>query len=260
VFRTGPTTSALSVYYNVGGTAIPGTDYQALSGNVTIDSGNPSQNIAVTALTNNTVTYDKTVNASLILTNTYFVGSPGQATLTIQDIDRSSVVPVGVATVNGPSGIDYHPVNSSLIISRSDTLGTDKNFKRVDSNGLVSNWTTLTGLGFTDDMGNQGEIKVGIVKITTNNWTQGDMYFGTGQPGKVGKISADGSTVVNTNWATLTNATQGVILLVNELVHLDQCSGPGLYIVHWDGGGFVVQEVPLPGRWEHATFAPIDIQ
>ena len=60
---------------------------------------------------------------SLILTNTYFAGLPGQATVTIQDIDRSSVVPVGVATVNGPSGIDYHPANSSLIISRSDTLG-----------------------------------------------------------------------------------------------------------------------------------------
>ena len=30
------------------------------------------------------------------------------------------------------------------------------------------------------------------------------MYFGTGTPGKIGKISADGSTVVSTNWASLT--------------------------------------------------------
>jgi len=52
----------------------------------------------------------------------------------------------------------------------------------------------------------------------------------------------------------------GDVLLVNELVSLGQCSDPALYIVHWDGGRFVVQEIPLPGAWEHATFAPIDVQ
>src|SRR5205814_8491974 len=70
VTRTGPTTSALTVYYNVGGTAVPGTDYQAISGSTTIGIGNSSHDIPVTPIDNNAITFDKTVVASLILTNT----------------------------------------------------------------------------------------------------------------------------------------------------------------------------------------------
>src|SRR5205809_889759 len=44
--------------------------------------------------------WDAFVTLSLILTNTYFVGTPDHATVTIQDLDRSSVVPVGVAKVD----------------------------------------------------------------------------------------------------------------------------------------------------------------
>jgi len=147
---------------------------------------------------------------TLTLNNTYFVGTPDHATLLIQDNDDLPA-PTNVATINGPSGIGYHPANTSLIISRSDTTGADKNFKRIASNGgPPSNWSTLSGLGFTIAGGSQGEIKVGIVQANTNGWTQGDLYFGSGQPGKIGKISADGSTVVNANWTTLTNSTQMV--------------------------------------------------
>jgi hypothetical protein len=142
------------------------------------------------------------VTHRLIVNNTYFVGSPSQATVTVQDTDPLSTNVV-VATINGPSGIDYHPVNTSLIISvNNSTTGTPKNFLRVAANGATNDWTALSGIGFPE-----GEIKLGIVQITTNNWTQGDMYFGAAQPGKIGKITADGSTV-NTNWATLTNSTQ----------------------------------------------------
>ena len=137
------------------------------------------------------------------------MGSPNQATLTIVD-SAVPADPVSVATIIDPSGIGYHPVNNSLIIARSDTTGNDKNFKRLDSNGNLSDWTALTGLGFTDDMGNQGEIKLGIAQTTANGWTQGDLYFGnSGQPGIIGKITANG-TGVFTNWATLTNASQAV--------------------------------------------------
>jgi len=72
--------------------------------------------------------------ASLILINTYFVGSPSQATVTVQDTDTLSTNPVSVAAISSnPDGIDYQTNSNSLIISRGDTLGTDKNFKRLDS-------------------------------------------------------------------------------------------------------------------------------
>ena len=42
--------------------------------------------------------------------------------------------PVSVAAISSnPDGIDYQTNSNSLIISRGDTLGTDKNFKRLDS-------------------------------------------------------------------------------------------------------------------------------
>ena len=144
----------------------------------------------------------------LILTNTYFVGLPTQTTVTVQDTDPLSTNVV-VAAINGPSGIDYHPVNTSLIISRNDTSGSEKNFKRLPANGVLSDWSSASWLGFIRPDGRTGEVKVAIVQITTNNWTQGDLYFGPGQPGKIGKITANGSSV-NTNWATLTNSTQMV--------------------------------------------------
>ena len=98
----------------------------------------------------------------MTLNNTYSVGAPDHATLLIQDNDDLPA-PTNVATINGPSGIGYHPANSSLIISRSDTTGADKNFKRIASNGgPPSNWSTLSGLGFTNANGSQGKTKLAL--------------------------------------------------------------------------------------------------
>jgi len=112
VLRTGPTTANLTVYYNVGGTAIPGTDYQALSGSAVIPTNSASKTIDVVPLDNNAITFDKTVVASLILTNTYFVGSPNQATVKIQDSDQpTNVVPV--ANLHTPWALIIIPASAT---------------------------------------------------------------------------------------------------------------------------------------------------
>ena len=54
--------------------------------------------------------------ATLILTNTYFVGLPSQATVTVQDSDSAANI-VAVASLNAPVGIDYHTNSNSLIVS-----------------------------------------------------------------------------------------------------------------------------------------------
>src|SRR5438094_7817807 len=69
------------------------------------------------------------------------------------------------------------PEASALIISRSDTAGADKNFKRIACNGgPPSNWSTLSGLGFTIADGSQGEIKVGIVQTTAKGAGQNSSF------------------------------------------------------------------------------------
>src|SRR5207302_4111622 len=118
-------------------------------------------------------------------------------TVTILESDQPAD-PVAVATLNAPVGIDYHSVSNVLIISYNNPTGTPKNFLRLFPNGTTDDWSSLGRVG-----------DVATVKVTTNNWTAGDVYFGMGQPGVIGKISADGSTVI-TNWATLTNAAAGI--------------------------------------------------
>ena len=97
------------------------------------------------------------------MTNTYFVGSPNQATVKIQDSDQpSNVVPV--ANLHTPVGIDYHPVISNLIVSVNysgdSTQGVPVNFARLDSSGNSNAWTTLGSMGPPDT-----EIKLATVKI-----------------------------------------------------------------------------------------------
>ena len=258
VFRTGSTSSSLTVYYNVGGTAVPGTDYQALSGSLSVPVGQPSQDIAVTPIDNNTITFDKTVVASLILTNTYFVGSPSQATVTVQDSDAAANI-VAVASLNAPVGIDYHPTINELIISvnhsQTGVGGNPVNFARLNSSGTSNTWSSLTNMGAPDV-----EIKLATVKSSISNWTQGDMYFGTAQVGKIGKITADGSSV-NTNWATLPGETNflggslyfdqtGVfgydLIVVTGRHPADSLAGGAVWRVNASGNATLVAQIEDP--------------
>ena len=64
----------------------------------------------------NTITFDKTVVATLILTNTYFVGSPGQATVNVQDTDPLSANVVVAAITRT---VEFGVRNCSSTTSRS---------------------------------------------------------------------------------------------------------------------------------------------
>ena len=74
---------------------------------------------------------------------------------------------------------------------------------RIDTNGVVTRWSGVNNLIH--------EMKIATVKITTNGFTQGDMYFGNGTNGQIGKLSADGS-ISNVNWITFTNEAQETLL------------------------------------------------
>ncbi len=82
--RSGPTTLPLTVYYQIVGTAVPGVDYTALPGSVTIPAGATSANVVVSALAGggeNAINKD----ATLVLSpgTGYTVGSSSAAAVTI---------------------------------------------------------------------------------------------------------------------------------------------------------------------------------
>ncbi|GEM_PF-332376 len=99
VKRTGPTDAPLTVFYDLGGTATNGEDYNELSGRVTIPEGRRSAVISVIPIDDEIHERVETVLAKLtvapsVLANSidvrppYIVGRPGRAAAFIRDNDH----------------------------------------------------------------------------------------------------------------------------------------------------------------------------
>ena len=84
VTRTWDTTSALTVGYLIGGSATAGTDYQALSGSVTIPAGQTSAQITLTPINDATNESPETIAATVLDASGYLPGLPSSATITLQ--------------------------------------------------------------------------------------------------------------------------------------------------------------------------------
>jgi hypothetical protein len=86
VTRTGSTTSPLTVFYQVSGSATNGTDYHTLPGSVVISAEQSSAVMTVTALNDGVAEGDETVTLSLQANASYTLGSPSTASVTIRDV------------------------------------------------------------------------------------------------------------------------------------------------------------------------------
>jgi len=91
VSRTGPTESPLTVSYAVGGSAINGTDYQSLSGSVTILANAATATVVVTPIDDARPEGIETVTVTITPGSGYAVGSPNTATVAIIDNDANDL-------------------------------------------------------------------------------------------------------------------------------------------------------------------------
>lgn len=119
VTRTDSTTSALTVYYTVSGTATPKNDYSTLPKSVTIPAGSSSSTIAVTPVNDTTPESDETVIVTLNPNATYTRGASYSATITIIDDDGEETVvpPTTPSLVKG--GSSMQPSSSVLYTGTS---------------------------------------------------------------------------------------------------------------------------------------------
>ena len=85
ISRTGDTTEPLTVTYTVAGTAVPGSDYVALSGSAAISAGDSFVDIPVVPKTDTVREMTDTITLSLAVGNGYSVGGGSTATVTITD-------------------------------------------------------------------------------------------------------------------------------------------------------------------------------
>jgi hypothetical protein len=153
VSRTGSTSGALTVYYSVSGTATPGSDYNSLSGSVTIASGSSTGTITVTPINDTAVESNETVIVTLSSNAAYTVGSPSSATVTITSDDSAYSAPQGwVFTIsNGDTG----GATLWFVDGTFEGYGVSFNFEtfrmiqgtyNVDAQGLLSGIFTINNL------------------------------------------------------------------------------------------------------------------
>jgi uncharacterized delta-60 repeat protein len=148
--RTGSTTAPLTVFFRVGGTANPNTDYAAIGTNVVIPAGSASVTLPITPVNdpfreftatgqnNARLNEHEYVEIALVETDTYEVGNNAEARVTLTDDDGSAFPMVGfmlpasevredAGTVQIPVRIAGNPTNSPnlpILINWAVTGGT----------------------------------------------------------------------------------------------------------------------------------------
>ncbi|MCX7423972.1 MAG: hypothetical protein NT013_31200 [Planctomycetia bacterium] len=126
--RTGSIANALSVNFNVGGTATLGTDYAASGaslftashGNVTIGAGNNTAMVTIDPTSDTIVEANETVILTITSSNAYTINSPSTATGTILDND-AVVLPTITVNVSPSSVAESGTTNLVYTLTRTLT-------------------------------------------------------------------------------------------------------------------------------------------
>src|SRR6266516_563785 len=97
-----------------------------------------------------------------------------------------------------PIGIDYYQPTNEIVMSVNYPGGIPNNFDLVAADGTLSPYGSVSGL--------TNEVYMAGIRSSSCQQTfqTGELYFGTGTPGVIAKLSADGTTLTNP-WATLPN-------------------------------------------------------
>jgi uncharacterized protein (DUF1800 family) len=131
--RTGPTTSPLTVYYNVSGSAAPGIDYTALPGTVVIPAGASSTTVNLSPRTDGASdTISRTATVSLTNGDGYSLGSANVASVTIFYNPGTNYISSLRAPATAPNAIAYG--TASIQLSGDNTFAiVNVNFSNLSS-------------------------------------------------------------------------------------------------------------------------------
>lgn len=115
--RTGSTALALKVYYGLSGSALHGTDYAPLTGEVVIPAGARSAPVVITPYDDDIGEPTETVTLAVANFNdTYSIGTPFQGTVTILDNGDTPLVNVRAGAVGTEGGTNptliFHSIGS----------------------------------------------------------------------------------------------------------------------------------------------------
>ncbi len=157
----------------------------------------------------------------------FTAGLVGFVNRTIASAGPTAVTLTALATgFPHPIAIDYYEPTNQVIVSDNYSNGLPHNFDLVAANGTFSAFPTTPVTGKTN------EVYMTAIRSSSceGGFTVGDVYFGTGAPGQIGRIS---NGVVTPNWVTLPGETG---LLRGGLFQDVYCSFQGALIVSTDTG------------------------
>ncbi|HEX9986266.1 MAG TPA: discoidin domain-containing protein [Thermoanaerobaculia bacterium] len=146
-------------------------------------------------------------------------------------------------TFNSPIGIDHHaPTNKVVISANYSNSGQPHNFELLAADGSHAKFSSVAGL--TD------ELKIATARDDGNGMSRGGfpagtLFSGTGTPGAILRVSADGQTVQNP-WITL----PGEPGLMRGSLYIDRTGvfGGDLIVVTTHGGVWRITSAGVPTR------------
>jgi regulation of enolase protein 1 (concanavalin A-like superfamily) len=154
--RSGDTSAPLTVYYSAAGSALHGTDYEALVGSVEFAAGETRAAIAILPIMDGFGESPETVTLSLAAGNgNYLLGDSFRGTVTINDLDGPPVLEVAATSLiaaepssHGTFRITAKGAGTGSLtvrykVSGTATAGTDYNISGLNTTTLEGS-TTVT--------------------------------------------------------------------------------------------------------------------
>ena len=106
-------------------------------------------------------------------------------------------------TFSGHAGIEHHQPLRTVVVTANSPNGMPLNFESIDEEGTHRPYSNVAG--FT------GGLKIATARdggtgLSIGGFAPGELFVGTGAPGVIARVAADGATVQNP-WVTLDGET-----------------------------------------------------
>ena len=230
ISRTGSTTSGLSVYLMMSGTAVNGSDYNTITSPVTIPAGALYMDITLTPINDSTYEGDEAAVLTLSANAAYQIGSPGNATITIQDDDLqpSPTPPSAPTNVSASDGTYIDRVEVTWAASSGATSYTVYRAASLARLAKKIVLGTTSGTFFNDTTAIPGRIYYYWVRASNAYGTSGFSAYDAGKrsdgrpPAPTNVSASDGTYVdrVEVTWTASPVATSYTVYRAASLATL----------------------------------------
>ena len=171
-----PVTSALTVYYTVSGTGVPGTDYTGLpnyesmmnGGSVTIAAGSQTAQFTLTPIDEGRFSGSETATVTLATSGmggmegngpAFVIGTPGNASVTIENDDIAPIISI-VATT--PTAYESGQIPGQFTVTRTGSTAAALTvaYTVATGSGEAVSGTDYTGLPGYEQMMDYGSVTI----------------------------------------------------------------------------------------------------